>query len=68
MDIALLPKFRGAGIGSQLLGDLQKEARVAGKALSIHVEKFNPALRLYERLDFRVLEDKGIYLLMEWRG
>lgn len=68
MDIALLPRFRGAGIGSHLLGDLQKEALGAGKALSIHVEKFNPALRLYERLGFRVQEDKGIYLLMEWRG
>ena len=68
MDIALLPDHRGAGIGTGLLRELQEEARAAGKALSIHVEKFNPALRLYERLGFRGKEDKGVYLLMEWRA
>ncbi len=68
MDIALLPEHRGAGIGTKLLQELQEEARAAGKALTIHVEKFNPALRLYERLGFKVREDKGVYLLMEWRA
>jgi ribosomal protein S18 acetylase RimI-like enzyme len=66
MDIALLPAHRGAGIGSELLRELQEEARAAGKALTIHVERMNPALRLYERLGFCVKEDKGVYLLMEW--
>jgi ribosomal protein S18 acetylase RimI-like enzyme len=68
MDIALLPEHRGAGIGTTLLRELQEEARAAGKSLSIHVEKFNPALRLYERLGFRPIEDKEVYLLMEWRA
>jgi hypothetical protein len=40
----------------------------AGKPLRIHVEGFNPALRLYERLGFRQIEDKGVYLFMEWSG
>jgi ribosomal protein S18 acetylase RimI-like enzyme len=66
MDIALLPEFRGAGLGTEILRMLQQDARAAGKVLSIHVEKFNPALRLYERLGFRPKEDKGVYLLMEW--
>jgi ribosomal protein S18 acetylase RimI-like enzyme len=66
MDIALMPEHRGAGIGAQLLRELQNEARAAGKTLSIHVERFNPALRLYERLGFKIAEDKGVYLLMEW--
>jgi hypothetical protein len=34
--------------------------------LSIHVETFNPAKRLYERLGFVVAEDKGVYQLMTW--
>jgi ribosomal protein S18 acetylase RimI-like enzyme len=68
VDIALLPEHRGAGIGTKLLRELQEEARAAGKTLSIHVEKFNPALRLYERLGFLVKEDTGVYLLMEWRA
>ena len=68
MDIAILPEHRGAGIGTQLLRELQNEARSAGKTLTIHVERFNPALRLYERLGFQMVEDKGVYLLMEWES
>src|SRR5688500_2223647 len=68
MDIALLPQFRGSGIGTQLLRDLQDEARGAAKSLTIHVERFNPALRLYERLGFQQAEDKGVYLLMSWES
>jgi ribosomal protein S18 acetylase RimI-like enzyme len=68
VDITLLPEFRGSGIGTQLLRDLQKEARAAGKALTIHVERFNRALGLYERLGFEQIEDKGVYLLMRWEG
>jgi ribosomal protein S18 acetylase RimI-like enzyme len=67
IDITLLPEFRGVGIGTEILLDLQKEARAAGKSLSIHVERMNRALCLYERLGFRLVEDKGIYLLMEWK-
>jgi ribosomal protein S18 acetylase RimI-like enzyme len=68
IDIALLPEARGAGIGTRLLRELMEEAGAAGKPLTIHVEKFNPALRLYLRLGFRAIEDKGVYLLMEWRA
>jgi len=68
VDITLLPEFRGSGIGTQLLRDLQEEARSAGKSLTIHVERFNHALGLYQRLGFREMEDKGVYLLMEWKG
>ena len=46
---------------------LQSEAVAAGKPLRIHVERFNPALRLYERLGFRQIDDRGVYLFMEWR-
>lgn len=64
IDISLLPESRGLGIGTRFLLGLQKEAREAGKTLSIHVEKFNPALRLYQRLGFKPVEDKGVYLQM----
>jgi ribosomal protein S18 acetylase RimI-like enzyme len=66
VDITLLPEFRGSGLGTKLLRELQEEARSVGKSLTIHVERFNPALRLYERLGFQQIEDKGVYLLMEW--
>lgn len=67
MDISLLPEYRRAGIGSALLGQLFEEARAAGKPVRIHVEKFNPALRLYERLGFSPIADRGVYLFLEWR-
>lgn len=66
IDIALLPEHRGAGIGTKFLRELQEEAAAAGKKLSIHVELFNPARRLYERLGFKQVEEKGMYLLMQW--
>jgi len=65
VDIALLPEHRGGGVGTALLRDLLDEADAAGKCVTIHVERFNPALRLYERLGFAVAEDKGVYLLLE---
>ena len=66
IDIALLPEYRNAGIGSRLLRDLLDEAATAGKLVRIHVEKFNPALRLYQRLGFSIIEDHGVYWFMEW--
>jgi len=66
IDIALLPEYRGRGLGTALLHDLLDEAAAAGKAVSIHVEKFNPAMRLYRRLGFKTEEDKGVYDLMRW--
>lgn len=66
MDIALLAPFRGRGIGTYLLSNLQREVADAGKVLRIHVERFNPALALYVRLGFRLVEDRGVYLFLEW--
>jgi ribosomal protein S18 acetylase RimI-like enzyme len=68
LDIALLPEHRGAGGGSALLRDLLAEAAASSKRVAIHVERANPARRLYERLGFRVeADDDAIYLFMLWR-
>jgi len=61
-----LPEYQRAGIGSGLLETLLAEARQSNLPLRIHVEKFNPALQLYERLGFRRIEDQEVYFLMEW--
>jgi ribosomal protein S18 acetylase RimI-like enzyme len=65
IDIALLPEHRGRGIGTALLRDLLDEGARTRKRVSIHVERNNPALRLYERLGFEPTEDRGVYLLLE---
>ena len=66
VDIALLPAHRGGGLGTALLRDLLDEAARAGKAVTIHVEKFNPALTLYRRLGFVAAGEEGAYDLMRW--
>jgi len=67
VDLALLPEARGQGAGTAILRTLLAEAVAAGKPLTLHVERSNPALRLYEREGFRQVEDKGVYLFLEWR-
>lgn len=66
VDIGLLPAFRGQGIGTVLFTQLLDEADRDGLVVSIHVERNNPAKRLYERLGFIAREvDNEVYLLME---
>lgn len=66
VDIALVHAWRNRGVGSALICKLQGEARALGLPLRIHVERSNPALRLYERLGFTLLADRGVYLFLEW--
>ncbi len=66
VDISLLPEYRNLGIGTALLGQLQAEGARAGRRVSIHVEQLNPARRLYERLGFATVADRGVYILMTW--
>jgi GNAT superfamily N-acetyltransferase len=66
IDISLLPEFRGAGVGTALFARVMAEAAATGRRVSIHVEAFNPARRLYERLGFVRRDGTGIYDLMEW--
>ena len=64
VDVALLPEHRGSGLGTALLRRVFAEGDAAGKPVSIHVEMFNPARRLYERLGFEYAGERGVYLLM----
>jgi len=66
VDIALLPHARRGGVGEAMVRDIAADAWSRGRKVSIHVETFNPARRLYERLGFVGVEDKGVYQLMEW--
>ncbi len=66
VDIALLPDYRGQGLGGSLMRDVLEEGQKAAKPVRIHVEHNNPAMRLYNRLGFRRIDDNGIYHLMEW--
>ena len=67
VDIALLPDYRGAGIGSELLRRLLEEATAAGKPVVLHVARSNPAGALYQQLGFVVSARDDVYLEMQWR-
>ena len=67
MDIALLPEFRGQGVGTILMQELLAEGGRTSRSVTIHVEIFNPARYWYERLGFQPVAENGAYLLMEWR-
>ncbi len=65
VDIALLPEWRGRGIGNGLLAEILRKADEAGLPVTLYVEGFNPAARLYERLGFVQGEQNGVYYFME---
>ena len=65
LDIALLPQYRNMGIGSYWLNQVINTATRAQKPVRIHVERHNPALHLYQRLGFQILEQGEVYHLME---
>ena len=67
VDIALLPAWRGKGIGASLLSQLLREAELEGKTVSLHVDPLSMARRLYERMGFTMEEDKIFSLFMVWR-
>ena len=65
MDVSLLAPHRGRGVGTAIMQALLEEADAARVSASLHVEPFNPALRLYQRLGFAQVETRGVYWYME---
>ncbi len=66
MDIALLSTECGHGIGGALVRALQAHVQQRGQQLTLHVEPANPAQRLYQRLGFRLIENRGVYDFLGW--
>ena len=77
VDVALLPDTATAASGRHCCADCNQRRRpraspafalraTAGRLLRIHVERFNPALRLYERLGFHPIADRGF--ICSWNG
>nr|WP_281377993.1 GNAT family N-acetyltransferase [Chiayiivirga flava] len=65
MDMALLPELRQRGIGTRLLRDLVAWCDGVPCPLTLHVEPFNPAYRLYRRFGFTWRRSTGIYHFLE---
>ena len=67
VDIALLPEFRGRGVGGELVREVIAAAEERGASVTIHVERANRARTLYERLGFEPVSTTGVYDLLERR-
>jgi ribosomal protein S18 acetylase RimI-like enzyme len=67
VDIALLPEYRGQGVGERIMQGILDEATGKNLPVRIHVEEGNPAIHLYSRLDFKHVGTEGIHHLMEFK-
>jgi [ribosomal protein S18]-alanine N-acetyltransferase len=60
LGMALLPEYRGKGIGTVLLEKILTVAKELGfEQVSLSVDPDNPALRLYERVGFKKIGIDG---------
>lgn len=67
LTIAVLPGFRGKGVGSRLLQGLLDAAEASYPAISLSVAKTNPARRLYRRFGFIVVAETATAVTMVHR-
>lgn len=68
IDIALLPAYRGEGIGTRLMRAIVAEVARKHRPMQLFVEFNNPVRTLYRRLGFVPTGENGIYELMHRRA
>lgn len=56
LAIAVLPEYRGKGVGTQLLTRLLVAARATYSSVSLSTRATNRAIHLYKQLGFRVID------------
>jgi RimJ/RimL family protein N-acetyltransferase len=66
IEFTIAPAWRGRGIGTDILRALMNEAHGGKVPVRLSVEANNPALALYQRHGFKVVEDTGRRLEMKW--
>ncbi|MBW3590124.1 MAG: GNAT family N-acetyltransferase [Actinobacteria bacterium] len=65
MQLQLLARLQGRGLGTRLLEMIINEARSVGASIRLGVLKANPAHRLYDRLGFLVVRETPDSLKMQ---
>ncbi|WP_293124267.1 GNAT family N-acetyltransferase [Microcoleus sp. bin38.metabat.b11b12b14.051] len=56
LAIAVLPEYTNQGVGTQLLAHVLSAAKASYPSVSLSVRSSNPALHLYKRAGFKVME------------
>jgi ribosomal protein S18 acetylase RimI-like enzyme len=67
LDIALLPDYRGRGIGRIVMTGLCLEAAMRRKPVRLSVHYLSRAAHFYQRLGFQRIGVEGPSHVMEWR-
>jgi len=67
VDIALLPQYRNAGIGTHLVRKLLAEAAQLRIPFRLQLIRSNPAVGLFEQLGLVRTGETGSHYQMEWR-
>ena len=68
VDLALLPHFRNAGVGTSLLRKLFGEAAAIRKPVRLKVDRRSRAEQLYQRLGFVRIAETELHFEMERRA
>ena len=68
LSLAVLPGYRGQGIGSQLLAGLLEIARPRYAGICLSVDADNPAVRLYRRFGFEIARahEASLTMVKRW--
>ncbi|HVT93619.1 MAG TPA: GNAT family N-acetyltransferase [Bryobacteraceae bacterium] len=67
VEIMVREDYRGQGVGSSIVREIQHGARCAGRPVRLGVNSTNAAaIRLYERLGFRLAGGDEVQLEMVW--
>jgi ribosomal protein S18 acetylase RimI-like enzyme len=64
LGIAVLPQYRGKGVGTALLNQILEAAKDQYPAIALSVSSRNRAIRLYERLGFETVDIRESYPVM----
>ena len=64
LGIAVIPGYRGRGVGSELLSRLLESAAAHYRQVSLSVSADNPAVRLYVRVGFEQIGVRGASVTM----
>ncbi len=68
LSIAILPEYRGMGVGRELMNRMLTFALPVYKGVCLSVSRDNPAVRLYESCGFKTVADDPTTLIMVARG
>lgn len=65
-NIQISPVLIGKGIGTYLMKQIEKEVSKSNiRKIKLQVFKDNPAKRLYEKFEYKIIQDNGSSVVME---